>query len=229
MNSRERFFATIERLPVDRPAAWLGMPDVNAQPALFAHYGVKSLHELKLAVGDDFYAIELPYQSETASAIYAAFDWYMDGNVDAENRTLTADGCFKDAEEIEDLSFFEWPDPAKYIDREKCRRRAEAAPDNKARLGMIWCAHFQDACAAFGMETALMNMASNPEVYEAVDRKILAFYLKANEIFFEATRGKPRRGSHRERHWKPARADDLAEHVQAFCHARLQNARGAGA
>ena len=46
-----------------------------------------------------------------------AFDWYQNGsNVDPEHRTLTADGCFKDAEEIEDLDFFEWPDPEKYID-----------------------------------------------------------------------------------------------------------------
>lgn len=35
-----------------------------------------------------------------------------------------------------------------------------------------------------------MNMLSNPEIYEAVDEKIVSFYLKANEIFFEATKGK---------------------------------------
>ena len=190
MNSRERFFATVNRETVDRPAAWLGMPDINARPALFEYYGVKDFHELKLAVGDDFYAIEVPYQSPTASAIYAAFDWYMDGNVDAEDRTLTADGCFKDAEELEDLDFFEWPDPEKYIDKEECRRRVDMAPADKVRLAMCWSAHFQDTCAAFGMETALMNMLSNPEIYEAVDEKIVNFYLKANEIFFEATKGK---------------------------------------
>lgn len=189
MNSRERFLATIERRPVDRPAAWLGMPDVNAQPALFEHYGVNSLHELKLAIGDDFYAVEIPYKSPTSNAIYAAFDWYMDGNVDAQHRTLTADGCFKDAEELEDLDFFQWPDPALYIDPEECRRLVAAAPRDKVRLGIFWCAHFQDACAAFGMETALMNMIANPEIYEAVNEKILQFYLKANEIFLEATRG----------------------------------------
>lgn len=190
MNSRERFFATINREPVDRPAAWLGMPDIKAQPALFEHYGVKNMHELKLAVGDDFYAIEVPYKSPTASAIYAAFDWYMDGNVDAEDRTLTADGCFKEAEEVEDLDFFEWPDPEKYIDVEECRRRVDAAPEDKVRLAMCWSAHFQDTCASFGMETALMNMLANPEIYEAVDEKIVNFYLRANEIFFEATKGK---------------------------------------
>lgn len=148
----------------------------------------ENMHELKLAVGDDFYAVEVPYQSPSATAIYAAFDWYMDGNVDAQERTLTAPGCFHDAEELEDLEFFEWPDPAKYIDVEECRRRVDMAPDDKVCLGMLWSAHFQDTCAAFGMENALMNMIANPEIYEAVDKKVLEFYLKANEIFYEATK-----------------------------------------
>lgn len=139
--------------------------------------------------GDDFYAIEVPYKSPKASAIYAAFDWYMDGDVDAEERTLTADGCFKDAEESEDLDFFEWPDPAKYIDVEECRRLVSQAPEDKVRMGMMWSSHFQDTCAAFGMETALMNMIANPEIYEEVNEKIVDFYLKANEIFYEATKG----------------------------------------
>ncbi|PHV69659.1 methyltransferase [Sporanaerobium hydrogeniformans] len=190
MNSIERFYATVERKPVDRPAAWLGMPDMYAQPALFEYYGVKNLHELKLAVGDDFYAVEVPYKSPTAEAIYAAFDWYGDGDVDAEERTLTTNGCFNEAEELEDLEFFEWPDPAKYIDVEECKRRVEAAPKDKVVLGMLWSAHFQDTCAAFGMETALMNMIANPEIYEAVNEKVMDFYLKANEIFYEATKGK---------------------------------------
>lgn len=190
MNSIERFYATINREKVDRPAAWLGMPDIHSQPALFEYYKVKNLHELKLAIGDDFYAVDVPYQSPNASAIYAAFDWYMDGNVDAEDRTLTADGCFKDAEELEDLDFFQWPDPAKYIDPEECRRRVDMAPKDKAVIGMVWSAHFQDTCASFGMETALMNMIANPEIYQAVDEKILEFYLKANEIFYEATKGR---------------------------------------
>ena len=134
--------------------------------------------------------MDVPYQAPNASAIFAAFDWYMDGNVDAEDRTLTADGCFKGAEDLEDLSFFQWPDPEKYIDPAECRRRVDMAPKDKAVISMSWSAHFQDTCASFGMETALMNMIANPEIYEAVDKKILEFYLKANEIFYEATKGR---------------------------------------
>ena len=190
MNSRERFFNTVERKPVDRPAAWLGIPDRDAEPGLFKEYGVKNMDELKLAVGDDFFAFELPYKSETASAIYAAFDWYKDGEVDAHERTLTTPGCFCEAEELEDLDFFEWPDPEKYISVEECKRRISLVPDDKVALGVLWSSHFQDTCASFGMETALMNMLSNPEIYEAVDKKIVDFYLRANKIFFEATKGR---------------------------------------
>ncbi len=190
MNSIERFLNTIERKPVDRPACWLGMPDIRAQKALMEHFGVESLHELKLSIGDDVYTVEVPYKSPNASAIYAAFDWYQDGDVDAQERTLTAPGFFKDYEEPEDADLFEWPDPAKYIDTEKCRRLVEDAPDDKVILGMMWSAHFQDTCAAFGMETALMNMIACPEIVEEVNERIINFYLKANEIFYEATKGK---------------------------------------
>ena len=153
-------------------------------------FGVSTMHDLKLAIGDDVYTVEVPYKSETASAIYAAFDWYQDGDVDAEERTLTAPGFFADAEEPEEVNNFDWPDPAKYINVEECKRLMEKAPDDKVILGMLWSAHFQDTCAAFGMETALMNMIANPEMYEAVDEKVMEFYLKANEIFYEATKGK---------------------------------------
>lgn len=64
------------------------------------------------------------------------------------------------------------------------------APEGKTVLGILWSAHFQDTCAAFGMETALMNMIAAPELYEAVNEKVLEFYLKANRIFYEATKGK---------------------------------------
>lgn len=189
MTSLERFYATIERRPVDYPAAWLGMPDVDTLDGLFAHYKVESLHELKLVIGDDFYAVEVPYQSETSDAIHAAFDWYGDGGVDSHNRTLTAQGLLHDAETVEEVESFDWPDPAKYIDPEECRRRVELAPKDKATIGILWAAHFQDTCAAFGMEEALMKMITHPEVYKAVDRKIMDFYLKAAEIFYEATTG----------------------------------------
>jgi uroporphyrinogen decarboxylase len=57
-------------------------------------------------------------------------------------------------------------------------------------MGVLSSAHFQNACAAFGMETALMKMLVEPEMFKAVIDKLTDFYLRANEIFLEATKGK---------------------------------------
>lgn len=193
MNSIERFYATIERKPVDRPACWMGDPTPDEADKLVGYYGVKDVSELKKVCGDDFYAVEIPYHSETCNAIFAAFDWYMGGtNVDVEHRTLTARGCFADCEDVEDAEAlnFPWPDPEKYIDPELCRKLVDEAPDDKVVLGMLWGAHFQDTCAAFGMETALMNMIAEPDLYHYVDNHVVDFYCKALKIFLDAVKGK---------------------------------------
>ena len=193
MNSIERFYATIDRKPVDRPACWLGDPTPAAAEKLCEYYNVADIKELKRICGDDFYAVEIPYHSPTCNAIFAAFDWYMNGsNVDVEHRTLTADGCFCDCEDVEDAEAvnFPWPDPEKYIDPELCRQLVDEAPEGKTIMGMMWACHFQDTCAAFGMQTALMNMVAEPELVHYVDDHIVAFYEKALKIFLEATKGK---------------------------------------
>lgn len=190
MNHLERFYATIERKPVDRPASWLGIPDKKAYPGLFQYFGVQSIEELKLQIEDDVFDVEMPYHSPTSNAIYAAFDFAKTHHDDPEDRTLTAPGFFEDYEDPDKVEDFAWPDPAKYISKEECLAVVSKAPEGMAVLGVLWSAHFQDTCAAFGMETALVKMMTEPEIYRAVDDRIVDFYLKANEIFYEATKGK---------------------------------------
>jgi uroporphyrinogen decarboxylase len=84
---------------------------------------------------------------------------------------------------------FDWPNPAKYLDREESRRRVIHAPSDRIKMGIVWSAHFQDACSAFGMEQTLMVMLSNPGMFQAVIDRITDFYLSANEIFYESTKG----------------------------------------
>jgi uroporphyrinogen decarboxylase len=191
MNSIERFIATIERKPVDRPACWMGMPTPSEIPHLCEYFGVKDIDELKATCGDDFFAIEVPYKTPTCSALYAAFDWYLNGtDVDTEHRTLTTEGFFAKCESVEEAIAmdFPWPDPELYINPEECRRLVDEAPKDKAVLGMVWAAHFQDFCAAFGMEKAMMNMLMNPDLVHYVNDQIMKFYLKALKIFLEATK-----------------------------------------
>lgn len=190
MNHVERFYRTVERQPVDRPASWLGLPDKKAHKVLFDYFKVNSVDELKRKIDDDIYPVELPYHSPVSDAIYAAFDFARNSHVSAEERTLTMPGFFEDYEDPDKVDDFDWPDPVKYISPAECKAVVDAAPEGYAVMGVLWSAHFQDTCAAFGMETALMKMLTDPDMYKAVDEKIVQFYLKANEIFFEATKGK---------------------------------------
>lgn len=190
MTHLERFLATIERRPVDRPAFWLGLPVAGAIPGLLKHFGAADLRDLYVKAGDDIYPVEFPYHSPTGNAIYMAFDWTGAGPQDDEHRTLGGQGFFADCTDPAKVDDFPWPDPALYIDRTQCRRNVETAPLGRANLGMVWSCHFQDACAAFGMENALVALFETPEVFRAVMDRITDFYLQANGIFYEATKGR---------------------------------------
>jgi uroporphyrinogen decarboxylase len=188
MNSLERFYATVSRKPVDRPASWLGIPDSKALPALFRYFGVNDIKGLKRKLGDDIWPVDLPYHSPVGDAIYAAFDFAKEKH-GKDERTLTARGFFEDHTDPATVDDFDWPDPESFISPEACRQAVEVVPEGCAALGVVWSAHFQDACAAFGMENALITMLSYPEMFRAVIDRITEFYLLANGIFYEATKG----------------------------------------
>lgn len=189
MDHKERFYATIERKPVDRPATWLGLPTTGALPKLFNYFKVNNLAELKKSLSDDVWPIELPYHSPKADAIYMALDFSEKKVLDDEHRTLNSPGFFENYDNPERIDDFNWPDPSKYIDPILCKEAIKAVPKGYASLGVIWSADFQDACAAFGMETALIKIMHQPQIFEAVLNRINRFYLNANEIFFEAVKG----------------------------------------
>jgi len=190
MDHLERFQATVNREPVDRPCTWLGIPDAASHAGLFAHFGVSSMPALVEALDDDIVPVELPYHSPTANAIYAAFDFAKRGTVPREHRTLNAPGFFEDRTDPADVDLFEWPVPTRHISPDACSRAVSLASPGRVRLGVIWSAHFQDACAAFGMENALVALHAAPGLFRAVIDRIVDFYLQANDIFYQATRGR---------------------------------------
>jgi uroporphyrinogen decarboxylase len=190
MDHRERFFATISHRPVDHPASWLGLPVPSSEKPLMKYFKVNSLDQLREVIDDDIYPIEVPYNYPPSNHIACAFNFAKANHLDTpDERTLTAPGFFEDYSDPADIEKFDWPDPSLYLDRKESLRRASSAPVNRIKMGILWSAHFQDACAAFGMEHALMTMLSNPDMFRAVIDRITDFYLKANEIFYESTRG----------------------------------------
>ncbi len=191
MDHRERFYATIERRRVDRPASWLGLPTHEAEKILFRYFNAKNTDELKRKIDDDIYPVDVPYNNAPSNHIACAFNFARQEDADDyEKRTLTAPGFFLDISDPYAVADFEWPDPAEHMSTEECRRAIKKAPSDMAVLGVMWSCHFQDACSAFGMETALVKMIAEPEMFRAVIDRITDFYIKANEIFYEAGRGK---------------------------------------
>ncbi len=191
MNSRERAMATIAREPVDRPATWMGEPTPAALERLLQHWNLGSETELRLFLDDDVWCFNVPYHSPSAGHIAAAFDFSQRGPAayDSEERTLTTAGFFADATDPALVDQFPWPDPALYIDRGVLHDRVRLVPEDRARLALLWSAHFQDSLAAFGMENALAAMLLAPQMYQAVIDRITSFYLRANEIVYESTKG----------------------------------------
>lgn len=190
MDSRERFFATINYEKNDRPASWLGLPVKAAERNLFKYFGVSSVAELKIKLDDDIWPIEVPFNCPPSNHIACAFDFAKAKHNDTpDERTLTAPGFFEDYDNPADVDQFNWPDPSKMVLRDQSLKMVKQIPSNKIRMGVMWSAHFQDACSAFGMENALITMMVNPEMFQAVIDRITEFYLQANEIFYEATKG----------------------------------------
>lgn len=190
MTHRERFFATLRREKVDRPASWLGLPVPGALPKLFEYFKVDNVDALKRLIDDDVYPIPVPYDNPPTNDIGCSLAFAKGGEGGAQDeRTLTAPGFFEDMTDPALVETFPWPDPEQHIDFNKARELAKNAPEDMARMGIMWAAHFQDACSAFGMENALMTMFMAPEMFQAVIDRITKFYLDCCEIFYEATKG----------------------------------------
>jgi uroporphyrinogen decarboxylase len=189
MTHKERFLATIELRDVDYPASWIGDPSKAAEKNLIEYFKAGSLDEVKVILGDDIYSVEVPYNHPPSNHIACAFDFAIE-NDDYEERSLTCKGFFSDFSDAGDVDKFNWPDPHDHMSADECAAVVDAAPQDMAIMGMMWSAHFQDACAAFGMETALMKMIIDPDIFQAVIDRIVEFYLEANKIFYEATKGR---------------------------------------
>ncbi len=190
MTHRERFFATVRHEPVDRPACWLGLPVPSALPKLFEYFNVKSMDELKRVIDDDVYPVLVPYDNPPTNDIGCSLTFAKNGVGGAQDeRTLSSPGFFEDMTDPALVETFPWPKPEEHIDFDRCRKAAMEAPADCARMGIMWAAHFQDACAAFGMENAMITMMTAPEMFQAVIDRITRFYLDCGKIFYEATKG----------------------------------------
>lgn len=190
MTSKERFYATIKGEKVDRPATWLGLPVPSAIPELIKYFKCSSIEEIKIKLEDDVWPVIVPYNYPPHNDIGCALAFAKNQEGGAQDeRTLTAPGYFEDMTNPSEVEKFNWPNPKDHLDTNEALKRAKAIPENNVRMGIMWSAHFQDACSAFGMENALTTMMMHPDMFKAVINRITDFYLQVNEMFYESTKG----------------------------------------
>ncbi|GAF03502.1 uroporphyrinogen decarboxylase family protein [Saccharicrinis fermentans] len=191
MTSKERVLATLNRKDVDYPASWLGLPVPAAIPNLYRYFKVNSIPELKRNINDDIWPIEVPYNNAPFNDVGCALQFaeLTEGGTQDE-RTLTAPGFFRGKTDPSEIDSFNWPNPSDYLDIEKAKQSVEEVSDEYFKMGIMWSAHFQDTCSAFGMEDALTTMMMYPDMFQAVINRITDFYLELNGLFYEATKGK---------------------------------------
>jgi uroporphyrinogen decarboxylase len=190
MNPKERFYKTIKRQPVDRAATWIGMPVQSALPGLLRYFKVSSFEEIKIKLEDDIWPVNVPYDNPPTNDIGCALSFAKSGIGGAQDaRTLTAPGYFENMTDPKEVAGYKWPNPKDHIDLKESLVRAKAIPEKYVRMGIMWSAHFQDTCSAFGMENALTTMVIYPDMFEAVINRITDFYLETNELFYKATKG----------------------------------------
>lgn len=183
MTHRERFFSTIYREKIRKPACWLGLPDDSALPKFCDYFNVADIQALKSRIDDDIYPIDLPYNSPNGNSINTALNFRKTDYLDHTS------GVFKNCEDPDEIAVFPWPDPADHINREDCLSRVKQAPRDYALLGLAWSRNFEDACTAFGMEMTPVRMIMKPDIFKVVFGRITEFYLRANEIFYDSTQG----------------------------------------
>ena len=100
-----------------------------------------------------------------------------------KRESLSAPGCFAEAESVADIEKYPWPDP-KYCDFTEVYKEIERFPDKMIFTG-LWCPFFHLAADFFGMENYFIKMYEAPAVVEAVTERMVDFFVAANDKYFE--------------------------------------------
>jgi uroporphyrinogen decarboxylase len=156
----------------------MGNPDPETWPIYYAYFGTESQEEIRCGLDDDFRWIctqhtDTVYQHPEGKPFFDL----------GERKSLDAGGPLADAQTLDDLKNFEWPN-VDYLNFDECLKKLDAAGDVYRASG-FWCCFFHDMADLFGMENYLMNMYLKPDLMHAATDRICEFYYEANERFFK--------------------------------------------
>lgn len=179
MTPRAHIQAIMAGRPVDRPGFWIGKPHPDTMAKFRDRLGVADLEELQLRLGDDVRWITPQHEKD----VYR----HPDGHAmrpwrDVNPHGLTGQGLLSDASTVADLDRVPFPD-ARWLDFSATLARLEKTGDYY-RLGGMWAPFFHDLSYLFGTEEVLCLMLEAPDVVHEATRRIVTFYLEANERLY---------------------------------------------
>lgn len=178
MTSREKVLEVFNRKSTSGGAMWTGHPNDATVPIYAEKWGIEPTREAIFRfLNDDcrwFTADSGYHHPQGLPAIDPAYG--------TERHTLSAEGCFANAETVADIEKYPWPNPD-YCDFTEIYRQIEQFPDKMVFTGM-WSCFFHQVADFFGMENYFIKMYECPEVVEALTERIVDYYVAANEKFF---------------------------------------------
>lgn len=178
MTSREKVFRIFDRRSTGEGAMWTGHPNDKTIPIYAEKWGIEPTREAIFQfLNDDcrWFTADSGYHHPSGRPA-------IDPSYGTERHTLSAEGCFANAETIADIEKYPWPDPD-YCDFTEIYKQVEQFPDKMVFTGM-WCPFFHNIADFFGMENYFIKMYECPEVVEAATERIVDYYVAANEKYF---------------------------------------------
>lgn len=178
MTSREKVYDIFTNRNSDKTAFWAGHINGATVTKYAAKWGIdereNAMHDY---LGDDcrWVMADVGYRHPEGLPMFnTAYK--------TTRNTLSAAGCFADAETPADLDDYPWPD-AKYCDFTGVYRLIDTYKDKMVFTGM-WSCFYHLVADFFGMENYFIKMYECPEVVEALTERIVDFYVEANDKFF---------------------------------------------
>lgn len=185
MTGREHFLQILDRR-ADRCGFWHGRPREDALPALCDWFGVKDDFELGSLLGDTAcWCFPDPADFWQPADGAPLFD-FLQGK---QRTSLGQEGFFADAEIPSDADAFRWPDPDACDFTAVLERIEQARAAGLGVLSGMWAPFFHDVANAFGMEEYFIKMYTAPQLVHAVTRRVVDFYLAANERLLTQAQG----------------------------------------
>lgn len=180
MTSREKVMAVFNRKSNGEGCMWTGHPNDATVPIYAEAFGIAPTREAIFDYLQDdcrWIMADTGYHHPEGHPIFNPA-WGMQGR-----SSLSAEGCFADAETPADLERYPWPD-VKYLDFTDVYAEIEKHSDKMVFTG-LWACFFHIVCDFLGMENYFIKMYENPIVVEALTERVTDFFVEGSEIFFK--------------------------------------------